>query len=56
MEDVVDPCRSRCLFIPKSEGGWLWFRAECFAGLSCDGPVAPCDVSRSEMIISPLED
>jgi hypothetical protein len=45
MEDVVDPCQSRCLF-----------RADCFAGLTCDGPVAPSDVSRSEMIISPLED
>jgi hypothetical protein len=40
----------------KLEGGWLWFKAECFVGLTNDGAVAPCDVSRSEMIISPLED
>ena len=56
MENVVNPCRSRCVFIPYSMAvGRRSGRNVRKPDYGKDGASCPC-VFRSEMIISPLED
>jgi hypothetical protein len=57
MENVVNPCRSRCVFIPYSRAvGLRSGRNVRKPDYGKDGAASPWDVFRSEMIISPLED